>query len=55
MRTGDFWEEERVSLPQRKQDENASLIKVPRHVVNTDKSYGLIKVIRVNKKPELTG
>ena len=26
---------------QRKQDENASLIKVPSHVANTDKNYGL--------------
>ena len=27
---------------QRKQDENAPLIKVPSHVANTDKNYGLI-------------
>ena len=33
--------------------ENASLIKVPSHVANRDKNYGLMKDVRVNKKPEL--
>ena len=48
MRIGEFWEEERltqsavITQTQRKQDENASLIKVPSHVANTDKNYGLI-------------
>ena len=29
--------------------------KVPSHMANTDKNYGLISVIRVYKKPELMG
>ena len=31
-----------VTQTQRTQDENASLIKVPSHVANTDKNYGLM-------------
>ena len=31
-----------MTQPQRKQDENASLIKAPSHVANVDKDYGLI-------------
>ena len=31
-----------VTQTQRKQDENASLKKVPSHVANIDKNYGLI-------------
>ena len=64
MRTGEFWEEERFSLQsssntgrqtQSKQDVTASPKKAPCHVANTDKNYGLIQVIGVNKKPELLG
>ena len=32
----------RQKLRKKKQNENASLIKVPSHVANTDKNYGLM-------------
>ena len=58
-RLGAFWEEESLSLQatqmQRKQDETASLMKVPSHVANTDKNYVLMQDVRVNKKPGLIG
>ena len=44
-----------VTQLQRKQDVTASPKKVPSHVANTDKNYGLIQFIRVNKKPEILG
>ena len=44
-----------VSLAQKKQDVTASLKNVPSHLADTDKNNGLIKVIRVNQKPELMG
>ena len=40
---------------QRKQDVTAVLKNVPSHMANTNKNYGLIKVLRVDKKPELIG
>ena len=52
MKTGEFWEEERVGLQssprqrgnqrKSKQDVTASPKKVPSHVANTDKNNGLI-------------
>ena len=58
MRTGEFCGREKfqsavVIQTQKKQDVTTSLKKIPSHVANTEKNYGLIKVIRVNKKPEL--
>ena len=32
IQLGEFWEEERLSLMQRRQDENALLSKIPSHV-----------------------
>ena len=37
-----------VTQTWRKQDENASLIKVPSHVANTDKNNGLMYNVRVS-------
>ena len=44
-----------VTQTQSKQDVTAPLKKVPSHVANTDKNYGITEVIKVNKKPELLG
>ena len=40
---------------QRKQDVTVSLKMVPKHVANADKNYGLIYILRLNKKPEILG
>ena len=44
-----------MTQPHRKQDVTASPKKVPSHVANSGKNYGLMEIIRVNKKSELLG
>ena len=44
-----------VTQTQKKQDENASLIKGTKPCGYTDKNYGVMYVIRVNNKPEPLG
>ena len=38
-RTGEFWEEERLSLQSLSRHRGSKMIKVPSHVANTDKNY----------------
>ena len=44
-----------MTQPHRKQDVTDSPKKVPSHVANSGKNYGLMEIIRVNKKSELLG
>ena len=37
-----------ITQIKKKQDENASLIKVPSHVANIDKNYGLMQYVSVS-------